>query len=314
MPAVALRAVAPPRAAAAAPLAVRQIADFMADASFEATRLDAADIEALRRIVPAHTGVYLTAVPGRTPDEAIASAARLRAAGFEPIPHLAVRGVANAGALDDVVSRFAATGVRRFLVIGGDHDRAAGRYVQALDVIESGLLQRHGVVEVGVAGYPEGHPRISTEALDRALAAKIEAAEQTGLAIHIVTQFGFDAAAILRWIARLRDLGIEHPVRAGLSGPTSLGILMRYAGRCGVRASAQAIARNAGLTKRLIATSSPAGLIRPLAAAGVDGRLGLVTPHLYSFGGLAATGRWVAAIAGGHIALDRAGGFGVEAP
>ena len=34
---------------------------------------------------------------------------------------------------------------------------------------------------------------------------KIAAAEATGIKVHIVTQFCFDATAILQWIRRLRD-------------------------------------------------------------------------------------------------------------
>ncbi len=191
MPVAALRNFAPQPAAT--PSAVRQIADFMTGASFETVSATAADVEALQRTAPAGTRIYLTAIPGRPADEAIASAVQLRAAAFEPVPHLAVRGLAGAAMLDDVVLRMAATGVRRLMVIAGDQDRVAGSYTQALDVIESGLLQRAGIVEVGIAGYPEGHPRISTEMLDRALAAKIEAADETGLKVHIVTQFGVEA-------------------------------------------------------------------------------------------------------------------------
>jgi methylenetetrahydrofolate reductase (NADPH) len=311
MPATALQDV-PPQPAAK-PSAVRQIAEFMADASFEAANPTAADVEALQRTVPAGTRVYLTAVPGRALEETIAGAMRLRAAGFEPVPHLAVRGLANATALEDALSHLVAAGARQLLVIAGDHDRA-GPYSQALDVIESGLLPRVGIGKVGIAGYPEGHPRISTVTLDRALAAKIEAAEQTGLKVHIVTQFGFDAAATLRWLRKLRDLGIEQPVRIGMAGPTSLGTLLRYAKHCGVRVSAQGIARNAGLTKQLFGMNAPDNLLRPLGEACADGRLGAAMPHLYSFGGLAATTRWAAAVARGRISLDRGSGFTVDAP
>src|SRR5439155_20931841 len=131
-------------------------------------------------------------------------------------------------------------------VIAGDYERPSGPFKDAIELIESGLLQRYGITEVGIAGYPEGHPRISQDVLDRALAAKVEAAEQTGLSVHIVTQFAFDADAISHWLRRLRDLGIEHPVRIGMAGPTSLSTLLRYAHRCGVRASAQGLTRQGG--------------------------------------------------------------------
>jgi methylenetetrahydrofolate reductase (NADPH) len=244
----------------------------------------------------------------------VEAAASLHALGFNPIPHLAVRNLASLAALDEALARLSEAGVRGILVIAGDRDRPAGPYNSAIEVIESGLLPRNGIAEVGIAGYPEGHPRISTDVLDRTLAAKIEAAEQTGLTTHIVTQFAFDAGAILNWLARLRDLGIEQPVRLGMAGPTTLSTLLRYAQRCGVRASAQGLTRQAGLLKHLIGTSAPDGIIRPLAEACADGRLGQVAAHFYSFGGAAATGRWAAAVAEGRIVLDRAEGFAVEPP
>jgi methylenetetrahydrofolate reductase (NADPH) len=200
--------------------------------------------------------------------------------------------------------------VRQLLVIAGDRDPPAGALRGALDVIDSGLLQRHGIREVGIAGYPEGHPRIPGHELDRALADKIAAAEATGLKLHIVTQFGFDADAIVGWIRRLRDFGHDVPVRIGLAGPTSLPTLMRYAGRCGVAASLQGLARHAGMMRHLFAMSAPDTIVRALAAE--RDRLGDVRAHFFSFGGLMRTARWASAVEHGHIALEAGQGFRVE--
>lgn len=296
-------------------VSVRRITAFMSRFSLEATKLGADEITALQGIVPAGTPVYLTAVPGRLASALIEPAKRLRAAGLEPVPHLAARSVASQSMLDDLVSRFATeAGVRNILIIAGDRDHPAGPFASAIEVIESGLLQRYGIGEVGIAGYPEGHPRLAPLVLEQALAAKIEAAEQTGLKVHIVTQFCFDAAAVLDWLIRLRNGGIEHPVRVGMAGPTSLSTLLRYAQRCGVRASAQGMTRQGGLFKHLIGTAAPDGLIRPLADAVNEGRVGHVMPHFYSFGGGAATARWASAVRAGHVVLDRADGFRVEPP
>ena len=309
-------ATAANRAAAAPPEALRRIGAFMRGFSIEATRLDGGDLVALKSNLPVQTPVYLTAVPGRLHSDLIDPAARLRALGFEPVPHLAARRLASRQALDDLLSRMAEAGVRRILAIAGDQERVEGPFSAAIDVIESGLLQRHGIAEVGVAGYPQGHPqghpRLTEETLARALAAKIEAAEQTGLRVHIVTQFAFEAAPILGWLRRLRALGIEHPVRVGMAGPASLSNLLRFAKRCGVRATAQGLTRHAGLVKHLVGRAAPDGIIRPLAEACADGALGRIEPHFYSFGGAAATARWAAATAAGRIVLDRSDGFGVE--
>jgi methylenetetrahydrofolate reductase (NADPH) len=289
------------------------IADFTSGFSLEATRPSAEDIAALAAIAPGGTRVYVSAVPTRPPHETLDAAIALHLAGFEPVPHLAVRNFASAQALDDFLARAnGEAGVTRVLVIAGDRDHPAGPFRSAIEVIDGGALRRHGITEIGIAGYPDGHPRVSQQDLDRALADKINAAETTGMAVHIVTQFCFDAPAIVTWIARLRDFGIEHPVRVGLAGPTSLATLLRYAKRCGVRASAQGLARQAGLLRQLFAMSTPDALVRSLAER--RGELGEIGPHFFSFGGLALTARWAAAVAERRIAIEGCEGFRVEPP
>jgi methylenetetrahydrofolate reductase (NADH) len=291
--------------------AVQTISAFMRGYSIEATRPKADDIAALGDIVPAGASVYVSAVPAQRTDEAVEHALRLRRSGFEPVPHLAVRAFASVGEIDRFLARLAAeAGVRQVLVIAGDRDPPAGSLRGALDVIDSGLLQRHGIREIGIAGYPEGHPRIPGHELDRALADKIAAAAATGLQLHIVTQFCFDADAIIGWIRRLRDFGHDTPVRIGLAGPTSLPTLMRYASRCGVSASLQGLARHAGMMRHLFAMSAPDAIVRALAAE--RERLGDVRVHFFSFGGLVRTARWASAVERGHIALEAGQGFRVE--
>jgi methylenetetrahydrofolate reductase (NADPH) len=306
-------AVAAPLVPHAEPSAAARIADFMRPASFEATRPSDAELDGLAAVAASGTRIYVSALPSRPPEDQIALARRLHARGFEPVPHLAARNFATANALDHYLARLTEeAGVRCLLVIGGDRDEPAGDFHHAIEVIESGLPQSRGIREIGIAGYPEGHPRVAPIEIGRALAAKIESAAATGLAVHIVTQFGFSAEPIVTWIARLRDSGIEQPVRIGIAGPASVATLLRYAAICGVRASARALARNAGLAKHLFGTTAPDAIIRSLAH-NAD-RLGAVAPHFFTFGGLAAAARWNAAIAAGRITLDQAGGFRAEGP
>jgi len=289
------------------------IADFVQGFSIEATRPTAAEIDVLTAIVPKGTRVYVSAVPTRPTQELLDSAIRLRAAGFSPVPHVAARMFATTSALDEFLAQLSGkANVERLLIIAGDRDRPAGDLHSSLEVIDGGLLQRRGIKEIGIAGYPEGHPRISQHDLDRALMDKIAAAEATGMKVHIVTQFCFDAAAILQWIRRLRDFGLEHPVRVGLAGPTNLPALLRYARRCGVRASIAGLARQSGLARQLFAMMAPDTLVQALAQARSDRRLGMVKPHFFAFGGVAATARWASAVAEGHIMLEAGPGFRVE--
>lgn len=304
--------LAPRAAADAAAETVAAIAAFMRAGSLEATRPTADDVAALKSAAAPGTQIYLSAVLTRPQEEVVAQAAAIRAAGLEPVPHLAVRNFANADALKRFVSRLTAeAGVRRLLVIAGDRAEPAGPFLGALEAIDSGMISR-GIEAIGISGYPDGHPRIADHELDRLLAAKIEAAGATGLAVEIVTQFCLEAPPILTWLRRLRDLGVDNPVRIGLAGPTSLTALLRYAKRCGVRASTQGFARNAGLMKRLLGAAAPDGILRALVEANRDGALGEITPHLFSFGGIGATARWATSAAAGRITLDREG-FEVEA-
>lgn len=298
---------------AEAPDTVAAVAAFMRGGSLEATRPNAADVAALKLVAAPGAAIYLSAVLTRPQEEVVAQAAAVRAAGLEPVPHLAVRNFASADALKRFLERLAGeAGVRKLLVIAGDRAEPAGPFRGALEAIDSGLIARSGIAEVSISGYPDGHPRIPGHELERVLAAKLEAAAQTGLKIDIVTQFALDAAPIAAWIRRLRESGIDHPVRIGLAGPTSLTTLMRYAKRCGVRASAQGLARNAGLMKSLLGASAPDAIIRTLIAQNRDGDLGEIAPHLFSFGGIGATARWAANAAAGRVTLDREG-FAVEA-
>jgi len=304
---------APPLVPTAEPNEAARIADFTRTASFETTRPSDADLAALMAAAAPGAAIYISALPGRPPQEQIAIARRLRARGFEPVPHLAARNFASAMELDEYLAQMVdEAGVRRLLVIGGDRDEPAGHFHHAIEVIESGLPQSRGIREIGIAGYPEGHPRVAPVEIARALAAKIEAAAATGLGVHIVTQFAFAPEPIVTFITRLRDIGIEQPVRIGVAGPASVATLLRFAAICGVAASARALARNAGLAKHLFGATAPDAIIRALAAT--RGGLGDVAPHFFTFGGLGATARWAAAVAAGRAALDRSGGFRVEGP
>jgi methylenetetrahydrofolate reductase (NADPH) len=303
-----MAALAPVPAANLSP-AVQRIAGFMQNFSVEATRPSDADIAALA-VLPRGTRVYISAVPHRAAEESIGAAIRLRVAGLEPVPHVAVRNFASIHALDDFLARLNCEAeVRRVLVIAGDRGDH-GPFRSAADAIDSGLFRRRGIRALGIAGYPEGHPKIGNDALFKALAEKIAAAEGTGLAVEIVTQFCFDARAILDYIARVRAFGFEQPLRIGLVGPTSLAALLRYAARCGVRASAQALAHRSGLLRQMFALTVPDDLVRALAEAAPS----RVSVHFFSFGGVGATARWAQAVADGRIALNGMTGFTVAPP
>ncbi len=290
-----------------------RIAGFLSDFSVEATRPKPSDVEAVAQNAPAGTQLYLSAIPTRPSIELIEQAMLARKAGLEPVPHIAVRNYASRNELAELLHRLSEeAGVRRLLMISGDRPDSAGAFTASIEVIESGVLQKYGIKHIGIAGHPDGHPVVADDVMQRALLAKVEAAEQGGLTVDVVTQFGFDAVAMIRWVKKLRDLGVEAPVRIGMAGPTNLTTLLKYAQRCGVKASAGGLAKHAGLVKHLFGVSAPDGIVRALADENATGSLGPVAAHFFSFGGLGATTRWASHAQQGRFTLD-GDGFTVEA-
>jgi methylenetetrahydrofolate reductase (NADPH) len=275
-------------------------ANFARSFSLEATRPRAAEIAALAEILPANTPVYITAVPTMDGRELVTAAAALRKAGLDPVAHIAARRLTGAAQLSEVLAGLRAEAdMRRLLVIGGDVD-AAGSFADALAVIQKGRLREAGIEEIGIGGYPDGHPRISPQRLEAALDQKIAAARAGGLRTFIVSQFSFSPERILAWLRQLRACGIAVPVKVGMAGPASLTSLLRYARRCGVSASLRGLM--SGVGGGLIHHAGPDDIIEALAAAGELG----AAPHYFSFGGTLETARYACEAAAGRIAAGHA--------
>jgi methylenetetrahydrofolate reductase (NADPH) len=147
------------------------------------------------------------------------------------------------------------------------------------------------------------------EELEANLLTKLAALQQRGVEGEIVTQFCFDSGPILRWLEWLRARGVHAPVRVGLAGPTSLLSWLNYARRCGVKASAEALASRSGLIKQAFKPVAPDPIIRTLARELSAQGLANVRPHLFAFGGIEQTARWALAPMRGEIRLTRDGGF-----
>jgi methylenetetrahydrofolate reductase (NADPH) len=113
-----------------------------------------------------------------------------------------------------------------------------------------------------------------------------------GLEVSLVTQFGFEAAPILRWIAALRAQDIVCPVRVGVAGPSTVATLAKFAVRCGIGASLRALARGHTAFARILAEAGPDALIEALVteedrAWPIDGL------HVFTFGGVGRTAEWI---------------------
>ncbi|MDE2051914.1 MAG: hypothetical protein KGJ72_12945, partial [Gammaproteobacteria bacterium] len=186
-----------------------------------------------------------------------------------------------------------------------DLERPAGPFGSTLELLDSGALSEAGFTRVGVAGHPEGHRAVAPGALLAALRHKQEFASRTGIAAHIVTQFGFDLEAVRAWARRLADEGIRLPVHVGIAGPTPMARLLKFAMQCGVAQSLHAVAGNLGNFSQLASRAAgPDELLLALARRHIAAETSfLVKPHFFSFGGALSTAAWLRALVRGDFEL-----------
>ncbi|HRP07964.1 MAG TPA: hypothetical protein PLL69_05695, partial [Gemmatimonadales bacterium] len=182
---------------------------------------------------------------------------------------------------------------RRIILVGGDPASPAGPYDDSLALLRSNLLQRHAITQVGIVGYPEGHPRIDTSTLWRSLRWKLDVLQEAGCTVEITTQYGLDAEAVVHWIEQLRREGIDTPVRIGVPGPAKAGTLLRYAQQFGVTPSS-AIACRYGLPMDDPQRRVGADRYWDHLMASISGSdLGAIGYHLYPFGGILDGAQWM---------------------
>jgi methylenetetrahydrofolate reductase (NADPH) len=281
------------------------IREALRSATIETSAKNLTEIDAYAGLLPPGTEVYVTWLPTDPYQHLVSVASRLVRAGYRPVPHIAARRLADEASARDFLARLAGeAGVDQALVMAGDVDRPVGPYESAAEFMESGMLERQGIRKVGLAGYPEGHPRIPEATLARALERKIGIARRAGLEPYLVSQFCFEADPILRWLERLREAGIDLPVKVGLAGPASVRTLLAYGARCGVGGSLRAIKSHGISLTRLVAQSGPEHIVARLATARRGEGLGpQVSLHFFSFGGFEKTARWMSQVARGEFQL-----------
>jgi len=265
------------------------------DFSLEMTGKDAGRLEEARGTIPPGTRINVTFLEnedGRMRLDAVKAVKRF---GYVPVPHISARRLRSQEQLEEYPSALAAQDAcQNVLVIAGDPTEPLGPFDDALAVINSGLLQHYGARNIGVGGYPEGHPAIGESALWSALEAKDAALKKLGLPGVVITQFGFDVDPVLKWLEAVRERGIDMPVRVGVPGPAGVRRLLSYAARFGVGTST-GIAKKYGFSiTNLMGTAGPDKFIRALDEGLDPERHGEVKLHFYTFGGLRATSEWIA--------------------
>ncbi len=141
---------------------------------------------------------------------------------FPAMPHLTCVGHSYAE-IHDLVDDYQASGVHNVLALAGDPPADGspnpGDFRYAIELIEA--VRERTDLCIGVAAFPETHPRSESRQLDlRYLAEKLDAAD------FGITQFFFDADDYFRMVDDLAALGCDAPVVPGVIpvlNPVSVG-------------------------------------------------------------------------------------------
>ena len=126
--------------------------------------------------------------------------------------------------LVDITARYRDAGIENILALGGDppkdSDLPSGELEHAVDLVR--LVREVGDFAIGVAAFPEPHPKSPSLAADRA-----RTAEKLAEADFAITQFFFDAEHYFDLVSTLRDLGVDKPVIPGIMPATAISSIKR---------------------------------------------------------------------------------------
>lgn len=292
---------------------IEQIAKAGQNWSIEVTPAGAGKVESFGEALAPGTDVNVTFLPGSDPADTARVAARLRDEGMHPIPHIAARSIHDKAQLQTILKALKdEASVDEVLIIGGGVDNPVGDFASSMEILQTGLIQDHGISKIGVSGHPEGSPDIPADALASALAWKNEFAKKEGLSLYIETQFCFEAEQVLAWERDIRAAGNELPIRIGIPGPATIKTLFRFAQISGIGPSMRFISKQAKNVAKLLTVQAPDLLLADLAEGMANDKDCLLAHfHYYPFGGFAKTAAYASAVASGAIELKSKGGFSV---
>jgi methylenetetrahydrofolate reductase (NADPH) len=190
---------------------------------------------------------------------------------FPAMPHLTCIGHTRPE-LAELLDDYVAAGITNVLALAGDPPAdgspAVGDFTYASELVE--LVRDRGDLAIGVAAFPEHHPRsVGRDDDRRHLAAKLDAAD------FGITQFFYDADDYFRMVDELAAIGCTTPVLPGIMPMTNPTSIRRFAAMNGARfPEALAAKVDAATTddERLsVVVDSTVELCERLVAGGVPG-------------------------------------------
>lgn len=279
--------------------------------SIEVMPRTAENVDDFRHYLAPGTRVYIAHIDGTPIADMVATAKRIRAEGFEPMPHFAARSIPDEATLADWIARYQGEAdVRQGLILAGGIPEPRGEYHSSMQLLETGLFDKAGFTHLHVAGHPEGNRDIDKTGdagVMEALRWKQSFNERTDAKMALATQFAFEAAPVIAWAERLQAAGVTLPIHLGIAGPGKLQTLIKFAIACGVGNSLQVLQKRAKDVTKLLMPFEPDEIMAELAtykAAHPDSLIEAI--HFFPLGGIKTTAKW--AIENGGAATEPVNG------
>ncbi|MEM8850015.1 MAG: methylenetetrahydrofolate reductase [Pseudomonadota bacterium] len=275
------------------------LAVFLDGFSFEVMPRTAEKIDTFRELLPQGTRVYIAHIDGTPIEDMVATAARLRAEGMDPMPHFPARIIRDRVTLADWITRYRGEAdVRQALLLAGGVPEPAGDFETSMQLLETGAFD--GFERLHVAGHPEGNRDIDPDGgmknVSEALIWKQKFSERTDAKMAIATQFCFEAEPVIDWANGIKAAGIDLPVHIGVAGPAKLQTLIKFAIACGVGSSLRVLQKRAMDVTKLLLPYEPTEFLTDLArhkAANPD--LNIASVHVFPLGGIKTAATWLSA-------------------
>ena len=239
------------------------------------------------RFLPEGATVSITASPLRGMMATVDLAVELQGRGFHAVPHLSARSIADRVELKEILDKLDGAGIHEAFVVGGDPDEY-GEFFDGLALLTAMEQLGHGLTEIGVPGYPEGHHIVDRPTIEKAIQDKLP------FTSYLTTQMCFVPVAIEKWVRDLRSSGVGLGVYIGIPGVAELTKLISISSRIGVGPSARFLTKSKGLVGRLVRPGgySPDDLLVALAPLLADPNANILGLHVYSFNAVDTTESW----------------------
>jgi len=287
------------KAAEAAPTTVNpELEAFLKGYSIEIMPRTAGKVDDFRTLLPEGTRVYIAHIDGTPIEDMVATAKRVKAEGFDVMPHFPARIIKDRATLENWIAMYQGEAdVKQGLILAGGIPKAHGEFSDSMQLLDTGLFDKAGFTHLNVAGHPEPNldidPKGGRANTYAALDWKQEYAKRTDAEMALATQFCFEAQPVINWANELAERGMNLPIHIGIAGPAKLQTMIKFAIACGVGPSLKVLQKRAKDVSKLLLPHEPTEILTDLAAhKAANPDFNITKVHFFPLGGIKTNATW----------------------